>query len=227
MKKTFTFFTALLLSLSLFAFPYSSILTISNTSGKPVKLIIDNKDCNDNNSGDIVISDIKSGYHNIKVFRESYQWGSKKRRMIYSGNIYLKSGFHMDITINRFGKAFLDESPITQGAYEETGTGNDCGNDYNQPMTATEFSQFKETICNGSFESTKLSLAKQGISNNYLTADQVKKMLELFSFESSKLDIAKTAYRATTDKGNYFIVSDALGYSSSKEELARFLQTSR
>jgi hypothetical protein len=230
MKKTFTLITALLVSACLFAFPNKGILTISSSSKSPVDITIDNRDCNENNSNDIVISDIKAGYHNIKVFRESRQW-NKKKQLLYNGNIYIKPGFHIDITINRFGKAFIDERKIVQGWYDDEDNNDDSGgwdNEHQmQSMSQNEFSQFKQTISNSSFESTKLALAKQVISKNNFTAAQVKETVGLFSFESSKLDIAKTAYRATTDKSNYFIVSDALGYNSSKEELATFLETSR
>ena len=49
----------------------------------------------------------------------------------------------------------------------------------------------------------------------------------LFVFESNKLEVAKSAYRKTVDKQNYYQLNDALTFSSSKEELARFIRESR
>lgn len=225
MKKIFTLSATLLLSFSLFAFPFKSVLTVSNISNYPVKIKIDNSNYNDNNnSKDIVVRDINAGYHNIKVYRENSNWNGRKNQVLFSGNIYVKPGFHTDIIINRFGKAFIDEQQITQGWYDNQDDDN-CDN--MQPMQLSDFNQLKQTINNAGFDNAKLSIAKQTMSNNYFTAAQVKELVDLFSFENSKLDMAKSAYRATSDKGNYFMVSNALKYNSSKEELAKFLQTSR
>ena len=229
MKKIFTLTTTFFLSLSLFAFPGKSMLSISSNSKVPVTILIDNRNCDENNSNEVIVQDINAGYHYIKVYREKSNWFSKKGPLIYSGNVYVKPGFHVDITINRFGKAFIDERQINATYNDDDDDHNtDPGNNHHfQAMSAHNFGQFKETISNAGFENTKLAIAKQTISNNYFTAAQVKEMMGLFSFESSKLDLAKTAYRKSIDKDNYFMVSDALVFSSSKEELATFLKTSR
>ena len=49
----------------------------------------------------------------------------------------------------------------------------------------------------------------------------------LFSFENNRLEIAKLAFRKTVDKQNYFMLNEALTFSSSKDELARFIRESR
>jgi nuclear transport factor 2 (NTF2) superfamily protein len=67
-------------------------------------------------------------------------------------------------------------------------------------------------------------LAKQIVDKNHFTSEQVKYMTQLFSFENNKLDLAKFAYRYTTDPKNYFVVYDALSYSSSKEQLADYIR---
>jgi hypothetical protein len=47
----------------------------------------------------------------------------------------------------------------------------------------------------------------------------------LFNFEYNKQEIAKQAYSKTLDKQNYRCVADALSFSSSKSELARFIRS--
>ena len=49
-------------------------------------------------------------------------------------------------------------------------------------------------------------------------------MLQLFSFEGNKLELAKQAYSKTLDKQNYQCVADVLMFRSSKDELARFIR---
>lgn len=233
MKKIFTIVTALLLSFSLLAFSPKSMLSISSTTRNPIILTIDNKSHNEKTSSGIVARDLMAGYHTIKIFQKKNNRYGKHRpgndlQLIYHEKVYVKPGFHVDITVNRFGKAFIDERRINSTWYDDEDDNTDWNyNDHTmQAMSVNEFNQFKQVISNASFDNTKLIMAKQTISRNYFTSAQVKEIVCLFSFESSKLDIAKCAYKNSIDKNNYFIVSDALGFSSSKEELAAFLQTS-
>jgi Domain of unknown function (DUF4476) len=230
MKKLFTLTAILFTSLSLFAFFPKSMLSISSNSNMPVTILVDNRDCDAPNSNEVMLKSIDAGYHTIKVYRDRSTWYGRNNRPIYSGNVYVKPGFHVDITINRFGKAFIDERQLNFNNHGDDDYDNDedWGNwNHSRAMGTNDFNQFKQTITNAGFENTKLAIAKQTIGNNYFTAAQVKEIVGLFSFENSKLDIAKTAYRRSIDKNNYFIVSDAFAFNSSKEELAKFLETSR
>ena len=71
-----------------------------------------------------------------------------------------------------------------------------------------------------SFESTKISIAKQALSSQYVTSNQVKTLLGLLWFDSSKLDLAKFAYSHTLDPQRYFVVNDAFTFESSITDLA-------
>ena len=91
-------------------------------------------------------------------------------------------------------------------------------------MDNNSFQQLKKSIANESYESTKLKVSKQFVSVNYFNATQVKELLALFSYEDSKLELAKYAYDYTVDKGNYFVVNEAFSYSSSKESLMDYIK---
>lgn len=92
-----------------------------------------------------------------------------------------------------------------------------------RPMDEMAFQKAKETIKSKAFEDSKLTIAKQIASNNCLLARQVKEIMQLFSYETTRLEFAKFAYRYTYDIGNYYLVNDAFQYESSIEELNRFL----
>lgn len=87
------------------------------------------------------------------------------------------------------------------------------------PMRDADFMSAKSSISSKSFEDSKLTTAKQIANSNCLTADQVKQIMKLFSFESSRLDFAKYAYPHTFDVGNYFKVNDAFEFESSIDDL--------
>lgn len=94
---------------------------------------------------------------------------------------------------------------------------------YYQPMSPEDFASAKASISSKSFEDSKLTLAKQIAASNHLTSKQVKEIMQLFSFEDSKLDFAKFAYKYVYDPNNYYIVNDAFKFSSSIDELNEFI----
>lgn len=92
-----------------------------------------------------------------------------------------------------------------------------------QPMDANSFSQLKCAIENGSFESTRLSIFKQALPCNYFTSSQIAELMDLFWFESTKLEVAKLAYDKTLDKQNFYIVNNQFSFSSSVNDLGNYI----
>ena len=60
-------------------------------------------------------------------------------------------------------------------------------------------------------------------SNNYFTAYQASRLIQLVGGESNRLQLAKLSYRSITDPANFSQVSDLLGSQSSKNELAAYV----
>lgn len=88
-----------------------------------------------------------------------------------------------------------------------------------------QYRDMLESIRKETFNSTKTTIAKNIIqSNPCFYSKQIKEIVELFNFESGKLEIAKFAYDFTIDKENYYRVADAFSFSSSKEELIEFIR---
>jgi hypothetical protein len=92
-----------------------------------------------------------------------------------------------------------------------------CGNAY--AMSNSNFAAAKQTITKQSFDDTKLTTAKQVIKSNCLSSAQIKELMLLFSFEATRLDLAKFAHERCVDKNNYFLLNDAFEFESSVEEL--------
>jgi hypothetical protein len=92
-----------------------------------------------------------------------------------------------------------------------------------KPMSTHSFEQALESISSKSFESSKLTIAKQIVGSNCLLSKQVKEIMKLFSFESSRLEFAKFAYKYTWDINNYFLLNDAFDFESSIDELNKYI----
>ena len=96
-----------------------------------------------------------------------------------------------------------------------------------RPMSPSDFESAKNTIVSKSFDDTKLTISKQIIGSNCLLSTQVKEIMLLFSFENTRLDLAKYSYDKTYDQGNYFKLNDAFTFESSISELNNYINKGR
>jgi len=239
MKKIFTLLVTIASSLSLYAFQGTSKLSITSTTNDNIRVMVDGNKYRANNNV-LTIDDLDAGFHSIKVFRVSHSRRSyndnsfNRYELVYNGRIYVKPQYFVDIVINRFGKAFVDEQMISPGQFDneeddwaDSDNVNDNDQFNNRSMNAASFERFKQSLHNESFDNTRLTIAKQVISTNTFTSTQVKEIVEQFSYESSRIEIAKFSYKYTVDKGSYFLVADAFTYSSSKQELMEYIQANK
>ncbi|HLG35938.1 MAG TPA: DUF4476 domain-containing protein [Bacteroidia bacterium] len=91
-------------------------------------------------------------------------------------------------------------------------------------MDEHSFRELKSVIANRWFDSSKLEVAKQGISGSAISSAQLAELMGLLSFESNKLELAKFAYRFVADKQKFFLVNDSFTFESSIGELDRFVR---
>ena len=91
-------------------------------------------------------------------------------------------------------------------------------------MNSRDYDDACQLISNESFDNTKLTLAKQIVSSNPMTARQILGICQMFSFESNKLEFAKFAYGYCVDPNKYFLINEAFTYDSSKRELDEFIR---
>lgn len=91
-------------------------------------------------------------------------------------------------------------------------------------MRPSDFNQALASIEEKTFSDSKLTLAKQVVKNNCLTAGQIKRIVTLFDFESTKLEFAKFAFPFCYNPENYWKINDAFDYESSIEELNQFIE---
>ena len=90
-------------------------------------------------------------------------------------------------------------------------------------LNPNDFNQALNQLKNESFDTSRLTLAKQIASGNMLTAAQITEICKLFSFENNALDFAKFAYQYCLDSNKYYLVNEAFKYDSSKRELNDYI----
>lgn len=121
------------------------------------------------------------------------------------------------------------------------GHNNGCGNGYNNGygngynpaptypnggyyplgMAPQTFSMLVMSIRREAFDDNKLNMASHAIMMNGVTSGQLRELMLLLTFDSSRLKLAQLAYASVVDKGNIFLINDAFTFSSSADEFYR------
>src|SRR5215208_1457405 len=216
MKTVFTLLLATIFSSAAFAYDGGK-LTITVAAKKNVQVYVDGRVYQDNDNN-FVLNNIQPGNHTIRIYKAGKNNNSgygknnrndKRNDLLYSATIYVKPSYHVDLMINRFGKALVDEQVLS----DRNGSGddddwNDGGynngghnNGYHQAMGDNEFNQLVQKIRNQWFG--KLNTAKDALNSNYLNVYQVRQVLQIFSSENDKLELAKLSYKNIVDTQNF------------------------
>jgi hypothetical protein len=109
------------------------------------------------------------------------------------------------------------------GGYDN-GNGGWNNNRYNQPMNDNDFNQLVQKI-RGQWLG-KMSTARDAMNNNYFNTYQVRQILQIFSSESDRLELAKLSYRNVVDQQNFRQLYDLFSYQS-QTELDRYTRDFR
>ena len=102
----------------------------------------------------------------------------------------------------------------SNSGYGNGGYGN---NNYNRALSDYDFSQLVQKIRGQWFGNAKYNTAKDGVAANYLATAQVRQLLQLFSSENERLELAKLAYRNTVDQGSYRTLYDLFSYNAQQQ----------
>lgn len=240
-----TLFTLLLATVFTAAFAADKgRLTITVTSDKKVQVYVDGRSYRDNDNY-FVFDNLQPGNHTIKIYRANHNNNARNNRndksklneLLYASSVYVKPSYHVDVMINRFGRALIDERFLSgrngrrddedwnSGGYGNGRHGNgEYHNGYRQPMATSDFDQLVGRIKSQWFSSGKLNTARESILKNHFITSQVRQLLQVFSSDTDKLELAKLAYRQTVDPGNYTTLYDVFSFQDSRDALERYIK---
>lgn len=171
------------------------------------------------------ISGIMGGSHRLVVKqRIGGRYGAF--RTIYNGNINIPARSIVKARINKYNRLIINNVTYNyNGGYNNGGYNNNGNGYYYKPLL--DVGRLQNSMHRVSFESDKKIIAEQAISSHRVKANQVYRILTMFSFESTKLKVAKFAYRYCIDKRNYYLVNNAFSFSSSIRELNNYIGSTR
>lgn len=186
------------------------------------------------------ISGINGGRHYMKVnryFTTPNGGVSSFPKMVFSGYITIRPGLSVDAMIDHNSRlVILSETSLTPANPYNNPYHNNPHDNYYTPyyndgyasysgMNHYDFNELKAIVSNTSFDNTRLTICKQAISSNRISSSQVFELMTLLTFESNKLDLAKYAWFYVTDINRYYLVNNAFTFSSSIDELNRFISS--
>jgi|GEM_PF-453544 len=92
-------------------------------------------------------------------------------------------------------------------------------------FTEAEFESLKSTVIQQHFTDTRMGIIRQAVRGRSLTTAQDIELIRLFSFEQDKVKLAKFLYDFTSDGQNYFKINSLFSFSTSVDELNKYLST--
>lgn len=150
-----------------------------------------------------------------------------------------ETGYNMNVNMNiNDGNTQYTESSVTTttvtttSSYSESGYSEpdnqpalDVREGCTIPMSSFDYAKAKKSIENKTYAKEKITILNQVLNTNCVSVNQVIGFMKLFTYEDDKLTVAKNAYKKTVDQSNYYQVNDAFTYSSSVDDLNRFIES--
>lgn len=140
-------------------------------------------------------------------------------------------GINMGISINDNTGGTVTQTTTTTNVSSSVGAGHQvievpakgCGG--KACMTSGNFNTALATIKKQNFEDTRLKTAKQVVTANCLSVDQIIQIANTFSFEDNKLEFAKYAYDFCSEPKNYFQMNGIFKFSDNVDALSDYVQS--
>jgi hypothetical protein len=174
---------------------------------------------------------------NLRPGYDLYLWVNKRGRVKVeerrnTNNYDRQNGYGEGRDRDHDGDRDRDHDQDHNGGYNRNGGvygGNNGaygsqGNNYNRAMPDADFNHLVQKI-RGQWLG-KLSSAKNAVQSNYFTTYQVGQLIQIFSSESDRLELAKLAYRNTVDQQNYRQLYNQFSYQS-QNDLDQYIRTIR
>lgn len=220
-----TIFTLLLATVFTTAFAFDEgRITITTAIKKDVQVYVDGRLYQEKDNM-VVLNSVRPGNHTIKIYKKKQKKNGNNRydrnsrnELVYSSTVYVRPSYHVDVMVNRFGKALVDERALNDrnDRWDDDDWDRDDDRDNNRhAITDHEFDQLLQRIRNQWFG--RLGNAKDAINEHYFRTSQVRQILQLFSSESDKLELAKLSYKNIIDRHNFRQLYDLFSYRSQVE----------
>ncbi|GAB2590432.1 DUF4476 domain-containing protein [Spirosoma areae] len=116
-------------------------------------------------------------------------------------------------------------SPIGNHRVGTNGSAYRPGSDDNQRMAMApqEFERIREAVKKQSFDDGKFELLSTLLIDRSLSSAQLAELLNLFAFDTKRLEAAKIGWNSVIDRPYFYTVFDVFTFSTSVKELKAYM----
>ncbi len=245
MKKLLLLLLGFVFTISVYAQEPRSILKIKLSNNQPLTIEIDGRRFNKVNTR-LTVGDLPKGRHRLKVYRyiANSNGSGGQAKLVFEGSVkiapYTMAYCIVDARTGRMefyerdidkpndadDREFNDDKTAANDTDDRRdGRNNDDRGSYNKKdvLSQKDVDNLKTLADARITDSDKLKLLQTELGKKYYTTEQVRTMMRWLSFESSKLDLAKSSFSRVTDKNNYKMLETEFTFSSSKEEFNEYI----
>lgn len=228
----------------------ASVLTFTSPGGEPFQVKLNGKTVNHRAATFVQIPNLLPGKHYVefKIMSRRGIHHLGTRVALYRG---VESNYALHVP-NRRGKVRLhlvSERPLLpppppvvvtpvpplpryphdrHDRYEPVLPRYERNDDYcRNILTREDVDRLADAMKSRSFESTKLTIAREAVRNVSIVAEDLKFILEQFDYESTRVEFAKFAYDYVCDQEHFYYVYDAFEFDSSVRELEEYASRRR
>jgi hypothetical protein len=173
-------------------------------------------------SNDFLFNGLLPGRHRITILKPSDNhtcgW-SRRMNVVCDVTVRLLPGRVTMAYFNRFDGFHIYQTTLA----EAPDLSNDTYDYFDGPMCNRDFNELLQVVNACDFECTRMEVVQHAIRDHKFTTSQIAQLLSFFTFESSRLEIAKSAYLKTIDRKRYYELFNSFTFDSSKRELSDFM----
>jgi hypothetical protein len=229
--KSFCLWLFLLYALTIYAFPlkaqgWGEVVFIA-APGESIQVSLNGELLNPRFERQVTAQQVFPGRHQvfIKIL-------SGRNTFQQAANIMVEPGFFYQYNVLRnrkgayilslFSSERISYIPPAPPAFSgQMNAFNDCFG----PMPSYDFEQANRIMARTRFANTQKQLFRQIVDQNCLLTEQIGVLLNHFSFENDKLEMAKYAWHSALDPERYYLITDQFRFENSKSNLLGYIQS--
>ncbi|MCW3124990.1 MAG: hypothetical protein JWO03_648 [Bacteroidetes bacterium] len=222
----------------------TSTMEVHTDLHRPIKVYVDGHTGDNPPTVGVVVNNISPGVHHLQVVEVRInRFGQNVRRIVYSGNVDIRPSMYIDARVDEGQGINLHNTPVECGQQysppadngqqpQTPATNNAAAPVQSSPapvaaipthMSDADFRKIVTAVTSTKYETKKLDTLRIITNNAQVATDQVRQLMNLFSFESNKLDVAKMLYDHTVDKQNYSKLTASFNFDANKEAFKKFV----
>lgn len=235
--------------LALPAFAQPTVVTFTTYKGEPFQMALDGRLINRTASNFVRITDLRPGNHYVE-FRIRGRQGVYRTGI----NVLARAGYEINYVVRVSGRkvslGVINEVPLGRPPvvvvpppasprypdryddrygerYEPVPPRYQPDNGCRNLLDRYDVERLEDAMKGRDFESTRLTIAREAVRNGSILAEDLRRVLLQFEFESTRLEFAKFAYDSVCDKERFYYIYDIFKFDHNVRELEEFTSRRR